>query len=429
MTVCTPASCTGGKVTTASVCNGSGSCTTTSTNGCGSNLCAADGMTCAGSCTATSCGAGTYCGAGGACAPTIADGKTCSADNQCTNGHCVSGVCCNTTCGACHSCSTGTCKPVAVATTCTASGGGAGVCDSTGTCNACSAGTSCTTGINTQCQTGAIDCSTGTAVCKASNKNNGTACGNGPSCTGSGQKKAQDTCSTGMCAPGATSTCTSGTCNGTGTDCGTCPTSTPPTGFLGGNKTICPGTSTTVALSGGSLGSGATWQWYSGSNHTGAFGRGQTMVTVTPSGTTTYTVRAEGPGQCAPSGDASTTISVTSRKVTVSPLLKKAPCNDGQDRGVFTVNLGDNKPTGDIIWWVSYVNDPQSGPYMVDRMNNRYLVISPDELTLSAVPQDSVELWVEVPDGCSNPSTITSNHVKYLVPTYDPDTGVCTPVP
>ncbi len=45
------------------------------------------------------------------------DGGACSADPECTNGHCVGGICCNTACsGACDVCGTGTC----VVTTCDA---------------------------------------------------------------------------------------------------------------------------------------------------------------------------------------------------------------------------------------------------------------------------------------------------------------------
>jgi len=153
------------------------------------------------------------------------------------------------------------------------------------------------------------------------------------------------------------------------------------------------------------------------------------MVTVNPSGTTTYTVRAEGPGQCAASADATTKITIKSRSISLGPTLLKAPCNDGQARGVFNLTLNGDTTAQNIDWWVSYVNDPASGPFKVDKAHDRYHVPSNNDMTLSCVPQDSVEVWAEVTDGCSSPDTITSNHVTYLVPTYDPDTGVCTPVP
>lgn len=132
-TVCTPASCSTGKLTTQSVCNGSGNCTAATTNTCPSNLCGSDNASCSSSCTATSCGTVLYCGAGGACTPTLTNGQPCSGNAQCTNGNCVDGVCCDSACtGQCQSCSAtpGTCKNV---TTPRTACGGTGLC--AGSCN------------------------------------------------------------------------------------------------------------------------------------------------------------------------------------------------------------------------------------------------------------------------------------------------------
>ena len=59
------------------------------------------------------------------------------------------------------------------------------------------------------------------------------------------------------------------------------------------NSTICSGSSTTISVSGGSLGSGATWEWYTGSCGGTSVGTGSS-ITVSPTSTTTYYVRAEG---------------------------------------------------------------------------------------------------------------------------------------
>ena len=56
---------------------------------------------------------------------------------------------------------------------------------------------------------------------------------------------------------------------------------------------ICTGISVDLNLTGGTLGTNATWKWYSGACGTTLAGSGNTL-TVTPNVTTTYWVRAEG---------------------------------------------------------------------------------------------------------------------------------------
>ena len=56
---------------------------------------------------------------------------------------------------------------------------------------------------------------------------------------------------------------------------------------------ICPGISVTLTQVGGSLGTNATWKWYTGGCATTLVGTGASLV-VNPSVTTTYYVRAEG---------------------------------------------------------------------------------------------------------------------------------------
>ncbi len=56
---------------------------------------------------------------------------------------------------------------------------------------------------------------------------------------------------------------------------------------------ICPGISVTLTQTGGALGTGASWKWYTGSPGGTLAGTGSTL-NVTPAVTTTYYVRAEG---------------------------------------------------------------------------------------------------------------------------------------
>jgi len=82
---------------------------------------------------------------------------------------------------------------------------------------------------------------------------------------------------------------------------------TDPTSILAGNTNLCPGQSTTLTVGGGSLGTGATWEWYTGSCGGTAVGTGN-AISVTPSANTTYFVRAE--GSCGNSNCATTMITV-----------------------------------------------------------------------------------------------------------------------
>jgi hypothetical protein len=73
-------------------------------------------------------------------------------------------------------------------------------------------------------------------------------------------------------------------------------------------STICEGDSTTISVIGGSLGTGAAWNWYSGSCGGTILGTGSSIV-VKPTDTTQYFVRAEGP--CDVSNCASVKVNVT----------------------------------------------------------------------------------------------------------------------
>lgn len=69
--------------------------------------------------------------------------------------------------------------------------------------------------------------------------------------------------------------------------------STVPVSIIAGANSICPGTTTTLSVIGGSLGASANWQWYNGACGGLLVGTGTTIV-VNPTATTTYFVRAEG---------------------------------------------------------------------------------------------------------------------------------------
>ncbi len=70
-------------------------------------------------------------------------------------------------------------------------------------------------------------------------------------------------------------------------------TSTPATSIIG-TPVICRGQSSTLTLTGGSLGTGATWRWYLGSCGGASAGTGVSITVIPAPGTYTYFARAEG---------------------------------------------------------------------------------------------------------------------------------------
>lgn len=81
-----------------------------------------------------------------------------------------------------------------------------------------------------------------------------------------------------------------------------------PISISSSNNNFCPGDSTTLTVVGGSLVTGATWEWYANSCGGTSVGSGAS-ITVTPSSTSAYYVRAEG-GTCGNTTCASILINV-----------------------------------------------------------------------------------------------------------------------
>ena len=87
-----------------------------------------------------------------------------------------------------------------------------------------------------------------------------------------------------------------------------CVASTAPTGANANQSSICLGGNTNISVSGGSLGTNASWKWYVGGCGTGtSIGTGAS-INVNPTVTTTYFVRAE--GDCGTTSCASVTVTV-----------------------------------------------------------------------------------------------------------------------
>lgn len=109
-----------------------------------------------------------------------------------------------------------------------------------------------------------------------------------------------------------------------------------PTGILG-TTTICSGGSTTLTISGGSAGTGATAQWFSGSCGSTDIGTGN-AITVSPTSNTTYFVRYN--GTCNITTCASVTVSVS--PAPAPPVLSNITLTCNQTTASQTWNASSN---------------------------------------------------------------------------------------
>ncbi len=94
------------------------------------------------------------------------------------------------------------------------------------------------------------------------------------------------------------------------------------TGISGGGGTICQGSGVTLTASGGSLGTGANYQWGTGTTvGTNPIG-GATSISYTPSpsSTTSYWVSVTGPAPCGSAGGTYTTVNVNTPSTAVTSI-------------------------------------------------------------------------------------------------------------
>src|SRR5690554_6027160 len=115
-----------------------------------------------------------------------------------------------------------------------------------------------------------------------------------------------------------------------------------------GTSTICSGASTTLTVSGGTLGTGATAQWYSGSCGGTLVGTGNS-ITVSPTSTTTYYVRYS--GTCNTTSCASQTVTVNSNSTAPTSITGTTTICSGSST-TLTVN-GGTLGTGATAQWFS----------------------------------------------------------------------------
>jgi hypothetical protein len=97
----------------------------------------------------------------------------------------------------------------------------------------------------------------------------------------------------------------------------TCTNSTAPSS-ISGTTAVCAGNSTTLTAQGGSLGTGASYQWYAGGCGSGSSLGSGSSITVSPTSTTTYYARRT--GTCNTTSCVSTTVTVNSASTAPSSI-------------------------------------------------------------------------------------------------------------
>lgn len=122
--------------------------------------------------------------------------------------------------------------------------------------------------------------------------------------------------------------------------------STAPTGISSNSTSICHGSSVTLTQSGGSLGTNATWAWYTDSIFTqatvGTPNTDGSQITVAPATQTTYYVRAE--SSCGNTNEARRTISVNTPPV-LEPLAGGEICEPSEyTSGDYSISATGNSP-------------------------------------------------------------------------------------
>lgn len=192
--------------------------------------------------------------------------------------------------------------------------------------------------------------------------------------------------------------------------CDGCSSGTPPsqpTGVTGsGAAPVCSGTSRTLTVSGGSLGTAAHWAWYTNSSHTASIGAGAS-ITVSPSSTTTYFVRAEGP--CGFTADAATTLSVyPPPQFAQNPQSYAVPCSSTSWVS-FTAAPSSATRVSSVQWHAQYPGSPD----FVPDSHNRYYV-GQNTLNLQVAPQDTQYVWCTITDVCG--AQVSSNPALMSVP-------------
>lgn len=188
--------------------------------------------------------------------------------------------------------------------------------------------------------------------------------------------------------------------------------STNPTGIGVSTDSICPGESATITVNGGTLGTGASYQWYEGSCGGTFVGTGSS-ISVSPAATTAYFVRAE--GTCGNTICLDTTIFVKGTStVGTSLTASDNPVCIG-DSTVLTVGGAVEGYGAQYVWYVGGCGGTPIG------YGNNFVTY----------PTGNTNYYVRLEGDCDT-TVCQAIAINTLVPSQDPtgivasDTSICT---
>jgi len=213
-----------------------------------------------------------------------------------------------------------------------------------------------------------------------------------------------------------------------------------PTNVVASPATMCPGGSVTLSVVGGNLGSGATWTWYDGGCGFGsAIGTGPS-ISVSPSSTTTYYVRAE--GGCGNSLCASVQVVVNGPSTAPTSITASSTNVCAGANSTLTVNGGTLGGGAQWYWYIgscggqlvgagnSITVNPQSTANYFVRAEGPCNTTACANILISVTPAPEVGFSnIQSPSGCgAADGTITANANGGTQPyTFSWSTGASAP--